>query len=79
MNVGELIEQLKDYNPKRLVVMSRDPEGNGYGPLAAIATAAFANREIGEEKLTEEMIKRGYTEEDVMEDGEPALVFWPAY
>ena len=82
MNVKELIEALKQEDPNRLVVMSKDSEGNRFSPLAEVATSAYKAEttwcgEIGLEELTEEDIKQGYADEDVVEDGVPALVLWP--
>lgn len=34
MTVKELIEALSKEDPSRIIVMSRDAEGNGYSPLA---------------------------------------------
>jgi hypothetical protein len=81
MTVKELIEVLEGENPDRLVVMSKDSEGNGFSPLADASTESYQASctwagEIGIEKLTPELEKDGYTEEDVM-DGVPALVLWP--
>ena len=36
------------------------------------------DQEYGYAKLTEELEKRGYSEEDCI-DGEPAVVLWPAW
>ena len=82
MNVKELIEVLKQEDSNRLVVMSKDGEGNYFSPLAEATTSAYRadstwNGEIGLEELTEEEINQGYSEEDVIDDGVPALVLWP--
>jgi len=80
MTVAELIEELKQHDPNRLVVMARDTEGNGYSPLYdTLYTGAYCKSfgEFGLEKLTDEDKRRGYTEEDVYEDGVPALCLYP--
>jgi hypothetical protein len=82
MVVRELIEQLQKEDPERLVVMSKDSEGNSFSPLYQYTTDAYRAEttwrgEIGLEELTEEAKKSGYTEEDVIEDGQKALVLWP--
>ena len=78
MTVRELIALLGTHDPDRLVVLSRDAEGNGYEPLRIVATAAYdeAEREIGLEVLTDDDRAAGYGEEDVGR-GVPAVVLWP--
>ena len=84
MTVKQLIERLQKEDPKRLVVISKDGEGNGFSPLADVSTGAYRAEstwagEIGLEPvdLTPAMKRNGYGEEDVIEDGKPALVLWP--
>ena len=81
MKVRELIELLQQVDPERVVVLSRDSEGNGYAVLSAVETMAFlpdgSYGEVYLEELTPELEAQGYSEEDVREDGEPALVLWP--
>jgi hypothetical protein len=79
MKVRELIEKLQQEDPERLVIVSSDEEGNSMNPLQEIATAAYSkeDREIGLETLTDEDKEQGYGEEDVIEDGIPALVLYP--
>lgn len=82
MTVRELIKQLQKENPNRLVVCQRDSEGNGYSPLEEYWTGAYLaeNRTSGEaglDKLTDLYRSAGYTEEDVFEDGIPALFLVP--
>jgi len=76
ITVAQLIEDLKLQDPSRIVVLSKDAEGNNYAPLHAIDTASYSDGEIGLEKLTKEDEESGYTEEDVVE-GKPAVVLWP--
>jgi len=81
MTVKELIEQLKKEDPDRLVIMAKDPEGNGYSPLSDFWSGAYRAEttwfgEVGLESLTDEYRKQGYTEEDVI-DGVPALILTP--
>lgn len=81
--VQELIDELMEVEDKsRLVVMSKDAEGNRFSPYADSSYQAYLadstwSGEIGLEKLTPELEEKGYSEEDVMEDGVPALVLWP--
>jgi len=76
------IELLKNVDDNRLVIMAKDEEGNGFSPLYELddestyeADSDYSG-EIGIEKLTPELKKRGFSEED-MNDGVPALVLWP--
>lgn len=76
MTVSELIAELQKHDPSRLVVMSIDPEGNGFQELSEIGTQAYADGEVGIESLTDELRAKGYGEEDIL-DSTPALVLWP--
>jgi hypothetical protein len=79
MTVGELIKKLKSIDKDRLVVCASDSEGNDYSPLRTIWAASYAAdcRSVGLETLTAADRKAGYTEEDVLELGVPALVLSP--
>lgn len=82
MTVAELISLLEKENQNRLVVMSRDAEGNCFSPLADFSTGAYEAEstwagEVGIEELTPDLEANGYCELDVKEDGVPALVLWP--
>lgn len=81
MTVAALIKLLSKEDPKRIVVLSADSEGNSYSPLSGAGTAAYVadstwSGSIGLEKLTPALKKQGYTDEDVL-DGKPALVLYP--
>jgi len=82
MTVKELIEQLKEVDQDRIVVMSRDPEGNGFSPLSGVETCAYSeDNGYGEtglepDDLNDELREQGYTEEDIS-DGQPAVCLWP--
>lgn len=82
MTVKELIQELQKENPNRLVVCQKDPEGNGYSPLSSWWTGDYRAEtewygEAGLEKLTPEDLKAGFTEEDIIFDGVPALFLVP--
>ena len=82
MTVKELIEELKQLDETRIVVMSRDAEGNGYSPLSHFWTGAYRAEttwmgDVGLEKLTAKDRKDGYGEEDVIDDGDPAVILCP--
>lgn len=82
MTVAGLIELLKTQDPNRLVILSSDGDGNSYSPLDGCSTVAYRadttwSGETGLETLTKEDIARGFTEEDLIEDGVPALILHP--
>lgn len=81
MKIKDLIVLLQKEDPERKIILSSDAEGNRFRALASVETVAWDpdNREIGIEPadLTYEARKLGFTEEDVMEDGVPAIVFYP--
>lgn len=81
MNVKQLIELLQQEDPDRIVICQKDAEGNQYSPLSNVRTGTYlANTTwsgtVGLEKLSEQNIKDGYSEEDVIA-GIPALVLTP--
>lgn len=79
MNVKEMIEQLeKIENKERIVVIQIDPEGNGFRRAHGVDdNARFKDGACKLQHLTDEDKRNGFTELDVMDDGEPALVVWP--
>ncbi len=81
MKVKALIKLLQDENPDAEVIVSSDPEGNSYHKLYQVGESAYVEAgygvEIGLLKLTAADKKAGYGEEDVLENGKPAVVFWP--
>lgn len=76
MTVEQLIKKLQAHDPKRIVVMSIDEEGNGFTLLRDLGTSAYKDGEIGLESLTQKDINAGFSEEDILK-GKPALVLWP--
>lgn len=77
MKVKDLIEELKKLDQERIVVLAIDEEGNSFHELVDVATAMYSDGDTGLEELTPELKKKGYTEEDVMSDGQKAVVLWP--
>ena len=78
MTVGELIKKLKKVDPKRIVVMSRDPEGNGFSPMCDFWEGTYKDGDVGIEKLTKAYEKLGYSDDDVVK-GTPAVILSPLY
>ena len=80
MKASELAKILLE-NPDWDILMSIDPEGNGYHLLDGIGENVYREDryecEIGYSKLTPKLESMGYSEEDVMEDGIPCYVLWP--
>lgn len=85
MTVKELIEQLSNVaNQDRVVVLQKDSEGNGYSPLYSLEHGAYRaestwSGEVGleAEDLNDELREQGFSEDDVIKDGVPALVLVP--
>ena len=82
MNVKELKKALEGVDDNRIVVMSKDGEGNSFSPLSDLdenhnykADSTWSG-EIGFAEMTEELKADGYSEGDLL-DGEPALILWP--
>ena len=81
MTVKELIEELQKVDQNRIVIMSKDAEGNSYSPYRQFWEGAYKAEttwygDVGLETLTKEDEEQGYTEEDVL-DGEPAIILCP--
>lgn len=79
MNVGELKAELADVPDDWPVVMSADPEGNGYHELSDVEKCRWHSKwqEIKLFELTDELRDQGYDEEDVNMDLPPAIAMWP--
>ena len=83
MTIRELRRQLATIpNQDRLVILSKDAEGNGYSPLAGCEVGAYAaettwSGQAGLEALTDASRAQGYRDHDVVTDGVPALILCP--
>jgi len=80
ITVKELIKKLENEDQERVIIMSRDPEGNSYSPFENFWTGAYSEegREAGLDQLTQEDEDYGFTEDDILE-GTPALILQPSY
>jgi hypothetical protein len=79
MKVKELIAELRKLDPERIVILQKDPEGNGYSPLEGVednATWQADDKEVRLSMLTPDLAKQGFTLEDVG-DGELCVVLYP--
>ena len=80
LTVGALKELLKGVSDETLIVAAIDPEGNAYRPLADHTLGYNYDEdsmEIGLTSLDEDAEGAGFSEDDVMEGGEPCIIFWP--
>jgi len=82
MTVKELIVKLQKIgNQDRLVILQKDPEGNGFYKLRGIDDNAVYDKEYRDvqlERLTKDLKDEGFSEEDLGSDGmEKALVLFP--
>ncbi len=79
MKVKKLRKLLRSADPNAIVVLSIDPEGNGYSPLdLGTGGMRYEDHEIGYEELTDDLKGKGYSTDDVMTGGKPCFVLWPA-
>jgi SpoU rRNA methylase family enzyme len=85
ITVQDLIDALKECDPKAIIICSSDTEGNNYSPLLGIDTSAlfvFEGSWSGSvflAELTPEAREAGFADEDVYtgSDGVKAVVFYP--
>lgn len=80
MTVADMLILLKCEHPDRIIVKSKDAEGNGFEEVTEITTAGYVedgrDSYIGLEALTAEDIKDGYCEDDVPVSQVPAIILW---
>lgn len=78
MKVKQLIEILQSCDPESSVVTASDPEGNSFSENLTVGdNYLFDGENVGFASLTEGMQASGYSEEDVLESGDPCIVLWP--
>ena len=82
MKVSELITHLQKGNPDDVVVLSSDAEGNRFSPVEGVdfSQALLADESTKLRALTPELIKRGYGEEDAVQEGDgsvPCCILYP--
>ena len=83
ITVGELMTELQKFALDRIVIMSKDAEGNSYSPLSSMRRGNYKaettwSGEAGLEQgqLTPELEKQGFGEEDVI-DGVSSVTLYP--
>ena len=81
MTVKQLIEELSKLNPEAIVVKASDDEGNSYQEVTEVNTNnAISNPgeyyvEFGFLELNEQLIREGFTEEDLVEGPEAVVLY----
>lgn len=69
MTVGELLEQLNGYNRNRIVIMSKDSEGNLFSPLAEVEASKYEPDSTWSGDLV--------ADEDITSKSLDCVVLWP--
>lgn len=80
MNVAELRAALADVPSDHVVVLSRDPEGNGYSLLDDVQqNSVYDGGDVFVFALTPELHALGFSVEDVAaaDQGVRCVVLWP--
>ena len=77
MTVGELRKILEGVPDDHLVVLSRDPEGNGFKEADGWSDGGFDGEDFRLRELTPALKEAGYTEEDCNSDAPPCILLWP--
>lgn len=82
MKVSELIKMLADMPVDAEVILQKDSEGNGFRKAWGVEAGVFENLgygevEFGYSELTFGLIKQGFTDDDLLIDGKPAVVIYP--
>jgi len=77
MKVKELKELLNQCDDEDIVILAKDGEGNEFSPLEELCTGKYGSGRVGLRGLNDELIEQGFSEEDVIEDGENAIILYP--
>ena len=81
MKVSELIEKLEQIDGDTDVLLSLDQEGNAYNHLSTLEEMEYHQEgreiDIGFSELTHDLIKRGYSEDDLLGTCERCVILWP--
>ena len=78
MKVKRLIKELKKLDPKAIVLLSGDAEGNDHMDLDIIESELVVSKDgdVGPGELTPELESYGWTKGDIIK-GKPCIVFFP--
>jgi hypothetical protein len=80
LTVGDLLRALADEDPATPVVLQKDPEGNGYAPLAGTDLGLYAVEPSGEVEMYDLPGPNGADpddEEPAPDDAVRCVVLWP--
>jgi hypothetical protein len=82
ITVRQMIAALQREDPDAIVVMAKDSEGNSYSPYRQLWAGVYQAEStwdgiVGFPALTDELRAEGYTEEDILPDGVPAVILSP--
>ena len=86
MKVSQLIEELEKLEKDRIIIISKDAEGNSFSPLSSVWKGLYKSDpdrewegEVSEEVLTKEMREQGFEEEDILQgdDAVSAVILTP--
>jgi len=81
MNVHQLRKILNGVPGHLEVILSRDPEGNGFSPLDDVHTENCGydreNMDLVFLELTDDLIEQGYDHSDVQRSATPCVALWP--
>lgn len=87
MTINELLLELKtlvDLGEEESQIIIMENDGNYFSPMCDFSIMSYIpestwNGYVRFRHLNDELIKQGYTDEDVCEDGEPVIVFEPIH
>jgi len=80
MNVDQLIELLKEYPPDTKVLISRDPEGNGFAHLCELSYSHYSDDyevEVYHPDDIDERKRWAESDQEDYQEPEKAIVLWP--
>lgn len=82
VTVRDLITELSQHDLDRVVVLQKDAEGNEFSPFSTAYSGAYVserswNGEMHFEELDDYLRELGFTEDDIRDDGVPALALVP--
>lgn len=77
MLVRELIEMLQELEPDTLVVLQKDPEGNGYSPCAGAALSNYIAESTYSGIVFDDVEELDLVEGEEVPDSDVCVVLWP--
>jgi hypothetical protein len=80
ITVGALKKLVKGLSDDTLVVIAVDPEGNSFRPVVDHTLGLSYDEDsmdVGLAEVSEADKRLGYTDEDIVVDGEACILLWP--